>query len=145
VPKAKLTKSQRRRANERRRKESALRWQQEMGPPPAPTKGIAGLGSNLDGFDLPPHQREPWEKAPAHLVDKTCEQPSLKDDALKHMSRRAGDSRTQKRFLEISELKLKYQGSWGKRSGAKVIASFESEHGNPISERTLQKYFKLAP
>src|SRR5271163_1766349 len=112
MPTAKLTKSQRRRANERRRKQADRLFHDTVGPMPEyPKELLTALGSNLES----PLARESWEKAPAHLVDYD-EHPSLKDDELVRMSRLASNSRTQKRSAQISKLKLKYPDQWGKPS-----------------------------
>ena len=138
MPKAGLTKSQHRRANQRRRKQSGKPFD-DMGPAPALTLELAiSLGNNLDR----PSDSAPWEKAPAHVVDYD-ECPSVKTDELKRISARASNSRTRERNVRIGELKLKYQRLWGKRGAAKVIAQRETDDENPLSERTVQGYFKI--
>ncbi len=43
----------------------------------------------------------------------------------------------------IAELRLKHF-DWGQRGSARKIAKKETSDGNPISTRTLQRYFKRA-
>lgn len=97
------------------------------------------VGNNLDG---PPEPLQPWESAPPQMVDYD-ECPSLKEGELKRLSRKAGVSRTEERDKKINELKLKYRNHWGTRSGAKYIAGSETDTGDPISERTVQEYFRI--
>ena len=98
--------------------------------------------NNLDHPPIPPDQLNSWEKAPSYLVDYD-EQPSLRDDILNNMSRKAGSSRTAERDQKISELRLKYPKHWGKRGGARFIALHETPPEDPISARTVQNYFKI--
>jgi hypothetical protein len=110
-----------------------------MGRIPEFTKEFeAALGRNLD----PSEKQAPWERAPSHVVEYD-ECIDLNRALLAGMSKKAGEARTEERVQRISDLRLKYQHRWGKRGAAKQIASFETEAGNPLSERTIQKYFRL--
>ncbi len=141
MAKAALTKSQRRRENERRRILAAKPFQEEIGARSARTAElVAALGSNLAATPL--EQLEPWEKAPAHLVDYD-EQPSLKVEELNRMSRLASEKKRDERDVAIGELKLRYRNLWGKRGAARIIAQRETRDENPLSERTVQNYFKI--
>lgn len=135
-----LTKSQRRRARERQQKELARHWQETMGPAPELPRDLEMLlGRNIP--DQPPEPIDPWERAPSHMVDYD-EQPSLNKEALNQMSESAAARRTRERLAQIAELKAKYPKLWGMRGAAKTIASLETDDENPLSERTVQKYFK---
>lgn len=136
-----LTKSQRRRENERLRRESEQLFEENMGPIP---EHIIRFMSAIDpnNHPVPAEQRQPWERAPAHTVVHD-EYPGLNTEVLAEMSKSAGDNRTAERNLRISELKLKYLADWNQRGVAKKIASLETEQGNPLSERTVQNYVKM--
>src|SRR5664280_2480982 len=110
-----------------------------MGPAPSLAPELAtSLGNNIDR----PSDSASWEKAPAHMVDYD-ECPSLKTDELKRITGLAAVDRSDERDAQASALKLKYPDLWNKRSGAKIIASLETEEGNPLSERTVQRLFKI--
>jgi hypothetical protein len=135
------TKSQRRRDNERRRKAADRLIEEIMGPMPEHIKRFASIGGNLKD-PTPIDQLEAWQRAPLHVVEYD-ECPDLDRAVLARMSESASESRTQERLLQARELKAKYRHLWGKRGTPKIIASLETEEGNPLSERTVQRYFKL--
>jgi hypothetical protein len=134
-----LTKGQRRRANQRRRKQSAILWEETMGPVP---EHIEQFFKSVEPNITTIERGEPWENAPPHMVDYD-ECPGLNTDALTRLNEKASVSRTQERNQQISELKAKYLNYWGKRGGARFIAKAETDTGSPITGRTVQKYFKL--
>jgi hypothetical protein len=129
-----LTKSQRRRSNQRYRKEVERRFREEMGPAPelpADLEDALKKHGNLDK----PLDDEPWEKAPPHMVDYD-ECPGLNEGALKKLSKAGNDARVDMRDDQIGDLKKRYPSKWGKRSGAKYISEREG-----VPERTLQRWF----
>jgi hypothetical protein len=127
-----LTKSQRRRANERARKAQDRWWDENMGPaPPLDDE----LGRNID--ETP----EVWQRAPAHVVD--TENLAVDRSAMAQLSRQGNASKASESEARASELKLRYPNHWGRRGGAGFIARKENDAGNPISERTVRNYFKL--
>jgi len=91
---------------------------------------------------IPAAQQQAWERAPAHTVMHD-ECPGLNTGVMTEMSGSAGEDRTSERDLRAGELKLKYPEDWGRRGRPKAIASLENAAGNPITERTVQRYFKL--
>jgi hypothetical protein len=141
VAKMGRTKGQRRRANERQRKQAERLFAETMGPmTEAVTDFMDKVESNVR--PMPPEQQEAWERAPGHTVDYN-ECPGLNTEVLAHMAKAAGDSRTTEAKTIIGELKLKYPAYWGRRGRAGTIARLESKSGNPLSERTVQNYFKM--
>jgi hypothetical protein len=136
-----LTKSQRRRENERLRRQGKKDFEENMGPMPEHViRFLSTVEPNIHA--MPAGQQQSWERAPAHTVDYD-ENPEVNTEVLARMSKSAGDSRTAERNLRISELKLKYLADWNQRGVAKKIASLETEQGNPLSERTVQNYVKM--
>jgi hypothetical protein len=91
---------------------------------------------------VPDWQREPWERAPSHMVEYDEGYIGLNTKKLAKLSAKASASRTDERNQQIIELKNKYPRHWGKRGGAGFIARSETKKGNPISERTVRGYCK---
>jgi hypothetical protein len=136
-----LTKSQRRRENERLQREAEQLFEEIMGSPSA---AVVDFLNTVEPNILPgpAGQQQAWERAPAHTVIHD-ESPGLNTRVLANMSDLASESRTAESKLRISELRLKYPADWGQRGRAKKIAMLETEQGNPLSERTVQNYFKM--
>jgi hypothetical protein len=135
-----LTKGQRRRANERRRKKAAEHFL-AAGPMPAYTAEFLRYIKSKSNLDRP-LEKEPWMKAPAHMVEYD-EWPSLKKSEVGRLSRAGCEGQVGKRDDQISDMKFQYSRYWGKRGGAKKIAERERASGNPISERTILRYFRV--
>jgi hypothetical protein len=141
VGKVGLSKGQRRRANERQRKQAERLFAETMGPmTEAVTRFMDKVEPNV--CPMPAEQQEAWERAPSHTVIYD-ECPSLNTAVLADMAKAAGDSRTTETEATISELRLKYPAYWGRRARAGTIARRETNSGNPLSERTVQNYFKM--
>jgi hypothetical protein len=137
-----LTKSQRRRANQRRQKQATKLFEETMGPMPEHIKQWFASGEgNL--LPIPPEQLEPFERAPSHMVEQDEWYVGLNREKLAELSAQAGASRTDERDQRCGELRLQYPKHWCKRGGAGRIARAETKAGNPISERTVKRYFDL--
>lgn len=137
----KLTKGQRRRRNARLKREESRWFRETIGPLPS-YLSAGHVAPNI--FPRDPSQLTPEERAPSHVVDWS-EEPTINDDIMSALRQRSAQSRRRELLTVIGELKLKHCKYWGQRSRAKLIASLETENGNPISVRTVQRYFKLVP
>jgi hypothetical protein len=140
---AKLTKSQRRRRNERTAKSHAKR----LGPIPDWAKNFSSSMKPITD------ELQAWQKAPRHMVDYDIEEmwdtPTINSDAQKELTEAAAKVRTEDKEERMQELKLLYPKDWKRRSGAKRIASFELDaeepikvREEPIKVRTVQRYIK---
>jgi hypothetical protein len=136
-----LTKGKRRRANQRRRKQLDALWEETMGPMPEDLKQY--MASHEGNIPKTPVQQDAFERAPSHMVEYDESSVGLNSEKLADLSAKASRSRTIERDKRISDLRLQYQKHWSKRGGAGRIARSETKAGNPISERTVQRYFHL--
>lgn len=129
--------------SQRIRREKARWFNKTIGAIPASlASAFDGIPGNIVPLD--PSQLTPEERAPAHVV-KYGEVPIFNDAALENIRAKSSNDKRNERDHQIATLKLKYREIWGKRSEAKRIAALETEDGNPLSERTVQRYFKLSP
>lgn len=133
------TKSARRRANERLRKQSAVDFAKQFGPlPDYLLAAAATLGSNTDIY-IP---SDSWERAPAHVVVYD-ECPDLNRVNLRLIAQSAAEERSLKRGERISQLRLLCGDVWGMRGKAHVVQERWNKAGEgPISIRTIQQYFR---
>jgi hypothetical protein len=139
-----LTKSQRRRANERNRKKVAKLYSPPSGQIAMADDPKRFLEANSNLLPRDPEDIEPFERAPPHTLEFSEDFIGVSSEKVRGLARTAGARRTAEREQQISDLKARYPQWWGRRSGAKNIASLEAEAGNgPFSERTIQKYFKM--
>jgi hypothetical protein len=137
-----LTKSQRRRRNEKMRKQQQKLLDEifEFRPQVAPERRAYFLdNSNTRPFE----EQAAFERAPAHVVEYGEDYIGLDNAVLRRMTNAATEKRIEEKLLRVRELKAKYPELWGKRGTPKIIASHETDEGNPLSERTVQGYFKL--
>ena len=138
-----LTKSQRRRANEKRRKQASAQFDQQMGPVPTHIDQYFTSIAENTNCPIPREQREPWELAPAHMVD-FCETPTVNDLKLKRLSATAGKFRTSERDVRIGAMRANSPDLWCIRGKAHLIAARHAkEDGEMISVRTIQDYIKI--
>lgn len=139
-----LTKSQRRRRNEKRRKEQQKWWDKKMGTAPnldPQLEEFFSANSNTGSSE----KQDAFERAPAHVVEYGEDHIDLDRGVLRRMTNAASERRTEEKLQRARELKGKYPLLWGKRGAAKDIAFRENaeEGKKSITERTVQKYFKL--
>ena len=133
------TKSARRRANERKRKAAAANFAAELGPVPDHIRQAAKDLCDNTSQDL---RQEPFERAPAHMVDYD-EYPTINKSALREISKAAADERSLSRAETKSELKRLYADIWGTRGSPKLISKMHEEAGQgKISERTIRQYMQ---
>jgi hypothetical protein len=130
----KLTKSQRRRRNERIRKEHAKR----LGTAPDYVKK-----SNMQMKEI---EKTPAEKAPPHMVSHDISEPDnvpeINEDAQRQLTEDAAEVLADNKKEQVEKLRRRYPQDWKRRGGAKRIASFEVDAGRPIDVRTVQRYIK---
>ncbi len=132
-----LTKTQKRRASRKRPKKAAKLFEQAMGPRrQIPEELIIAFGVNTNCPATPPDEKQPWERAPDHMV-VWDEDPGLDRAAQIRLTATASESRTYESDLRAGELKLKYPQYWSKRGGAGFISRAEAKAGTPIPERTV--------
>lgn len=153
----KLTKSQRRRRNEKRKDQQNQDWIERMGQAPSNDISRFWKPNITENFIA-----EPWERAPAHVVDydahteEDC--PEINIDAMKSISNKAAAIRKEDGEERHRELRNKYPHLIGVRGGAararnkalvdyknsKKLADMDgSDAGEPPpSLRTFQRAFK---
>lgn len=134
-----LTRSARRRKNERIKKAAIEALEKGLGPKPAYIiEWEEKIGPNI--ADIDERQLSPAERAPPHMVDND-EHPSINAQNVKALSNSASEARQERKNSDIDFLQKVYSNYWGKRGRAKAIASLETQAGRPISERTIRDYF----
>lgn len=131
----KLTRSQRRRRNERIRTEQAAQFVRRVGPTPGYAKKSTGR--------IKETEKTPAEKAPPHMafhdISDPDNAPEIDAEAQRRLTDAAAEVRAENKKERSEELKDLYPKDW-KRGGAKRIASCEAEAGRPIDVRTVQRY-----
>lgn len=141
----KPTKGRRRRANERVRKAAQEFWNTQVGETPEYIRrGQSELGFNLDPLIEPDDEFARMTRAPSHriVVDNVTGDWYWNETTTKKLTDAGNAGNGKNRADAIKELQGKYPELWDKRGKAKVIASIETEEGNPITERTIQTYFR---
>ncbi|MGV3554236.1 MAG: hypothetical protein ACO1OD_03165 [Croceibacterium sp.] len=135
----KPSKSRRRRRNEKRRHLMVEDFEQRVGPMPDYLVDFAGTLGATPKIGA----QEAFERAPAHLVDCT-DLPAVKSEVLQEMSRIAAERRTLDMNERIDEMQ-RHCPEFGKRGKARRVAEAWNREcpEDPVSIRTVQKYFKL--
>lgn len=140
----KLSKPQRRRRNKKARRETDRWFDNTIGPIPAEiAAAFDDLPINIEPSAV--DQLTPEERAPSYMVDYSDEVPTFKKEVLAGVRSESAGARRDTRDDTIADLKSRYRNLWGKRGGAKIIASLETERGIKTYVRTIQRYIKLSP
>lgn len=108
------------------------------GPVPDYVKEYRSKHGNLDVLDAP----AALERAPIHMIEISEFYVGLNEEKIAELSALAGNARSEERDQRMNELRAKHADVWGKRGGPRKIVQRESRGRNPISLRTVQKYFK---
>lgn len=134
---SRLTKSQRRRRNEKLRREQERHWNEVIGPMPLyQSEFAAELGANTE---LP---REPWRRAPLHMIDHDLQ--AIDGQAQADLSTAAGRARIDDRLMRIAEMRKENRDIWLKRGAPRIIASrWNRLHpDDSVTVRTVQSYVR---
>ena len=132
---SRLTKSQRRRRNQKLRREQERHWSQAIGPMPIYESEIASeLGENTE---LP---REPWQRAPLHMIDHDLQ--AIDPHAQADLWTAPAQCRSDDRLMRIAEMRKENRDIWLKRGAARIIASrWNRLHpDDSVTVRTVQSY-----